>query len=46
MWAVDGLGTVYEAQLTNQGNGEYHGYPVMRSDHFYDYVKSQWENRG
>ena len=45
MWAVDGFGTVYEAQLTNQATGEYHGYPVLRSDHFYDYLKREWEKR-
>lgn len=46
VWAVDGSGMVYEAQLTNQATGEYHGYPVMRSDHFYDYLKTEWERRG
>lgn len=45
VWAVDAHGTVYEAQLTNRGNGEYHGYPMKADDWFTGYVFEQWEER-
>lgn len=45
VWAV-AEGVVYEAQLTNNGQGEYHGYPMRTGDRFADYLAAQWEVRG
>lgn len=44
-WAVDDVGTVYEAQLTNREAGEYHGYPMRVGDRFAEHVAEQWEHR-
>ena len=46
VWAVDADGIVYEAQLTNSGLGEYHGYPMTKTDSFAAFVSKEWENRG
>ncbi len=45
VWAVDDNGVVYEAQLTNQGTGEYHGYPMKLGDCFADFVVAEWTRR-
>ncbi len=44
VWAVDG-GVVYEAQLTNRGQGEYHGYPMKPDDRFAQYLAVKWDER-
>ncbi len=45
VWAVDGDGVVYEAQLSNKERGQYHGYPMKRGDSFADFIGDEWENR-
>ncbi len=45
VWAVDDGGIVYEAQLGNAGNGEYHGYPMKADDDFTRVVRKEWEER-
>ena len=45
VWAVDGDGVVYEAQLTNREAGEYHGYPMRLGDRFAEFLAAQWEKR-
>ena len=45
VWAVDGEGIVYEAQLGNSELGEYHGYPMKADDHFSRFVRREWEER-
>lgn len=45
VWAVDEEGVVYEAQLQNAPQGEYHGYPMKIGDDFAEVVRQQWENR-
>jgi len=45
VWAVDAEGYVYEAQLSNSGTGEYHGYPMKDSDRFVEFVQTEWERR-
>ena len=46
VWAVDADGIVYEAQLSNSGLGEYHGYPMKQGDSFAGFVGKEWEKRG
>ena len=45
VWAVDAEGYIYEAQLSNRGLGEYHGYPMKDGDRFAEYVRTEWERR-
>ena len=45
VWAVDAEGIVYEAQLTNPGLVEYHGYPMKDGDRFAEFVRTEWERR-
>ncbi len=45
VWAVDEDGLLYEAQLTNREQGQYHGYPVATGDRFAEYLRAQWEER-
>ena len=45
VWAVDGEGIVYEAQLGNSDLGEYHGYPMKADDHFSRFVRREWKER-
>ncbi len=45
VWAVDTEGYIYEAQLSNSGLGEYHGYPMKDGDKFADFVRTEWERR-
>ena len=45
VWAVDSENTVYEAQLSNSGLGEYHGYPLKDGDRLADHVRTEWEKR-
>lgn len=46
VWAVSGDGVVYEAQLSNEETGEYHGYPMTKGDSFAGFVGKEWERRG
>lgn len=46
VWAVDADGIVYEAQLSNLGLGEYHGYPMTKGDGFAVFISKEWESRG
>lgn len=43
IWAVTDGGRPLEAQLENQGNGTYHGYPMAKSDPFHDEVLARWK---
>ena len=45
VWAVSADQQVFEAQLENQDNGTYHGYPLPESDDFRLLVLSEWPNR-
>lgn len=45
VWAIDAEGYVYEAQLSNSGTGEYHGYPMKDGDRFAETVRNEWERR-
>lgn len=45
VWAVDANGVVYEAQLQNAEQGEYHGYPMKANDDFTEVVRTEWERR-
>ena len=45
VWAVDAEGVVYEGQLSNRGNGEYHGYPMKNDEHFVLHIQKEWDNR-
>ena len=45
VWVVDAEGYIYEAQLSNSGLGEYHGYPMKEGDRFAEYVRTEWERR-
>ena len=45
VWAVDEDGVVYEAQLSNEETGEYHGYPMKRDDGFTAFIAAEWERR-
>ena len=42
IWAVTGAGYPVEAQLENQGNGTYHGYPMPESDPMRDEIIRRW----
>jgi hypothetical protein len=44
IWAVTNEGYPLEAQLENQGQGTYHGYPMPTTDPFRDAVISRWSN--
>ena len=45
VWAVGSDGTVYEAQLTNAGLGEYHGYPLAKANGFARFIAEEWNRR-
>jgi hypothetical protein len=44
IWAVTGEGYPVEAQLENQGNGTYHGYPMPESDPMRDEIIKRWNH--
>ena len=44
VWAVTQAGLPLEAQLENQTQGAYHGYPMPRSDDFREEVRKRWEH--
>ena len=46
VWAVGNDGVVYEGQLSNEETGEYHGYPMTKSDGFAGFIGEEWERRG
>lgn len=43
MWIVDENGQVFEAMYGGSRAGLYHGYPIRRSDPFFDEVVRAWE---
>lgn len=43
IWAVTDGGRPLEAQLENQNNGTYHGYPMTESDPLRDEVLARWK---
>lgn len=43
MWVVDENGQVFEAMYGGSRTGLYHGYPIRRSDPFFDEVVRAWE---
>ncbi|MBF0180181.1 MAG: hypothetical protein HQM03_09165 [Magnetococcales bacterium] len=45
IWFVSPAGTIYEAQLENQAQGSYHGYPLPTDDPFGETVRKEWSNR-
>lgn len=45
VWSVSESGEVYEAQLENQEQGVYHGYPMPRDDEFRTIIASAWTLR-
>lgn len=46
VWAVGDDGVVYEAQLSNEEIGEYHGYPMKKGDSFAGFIGEEWERHG
>ena len=44
--AIGDDGVVYEAQLSNEQTGEYHGYPMKMGDGFAGFIGEEWERRG
>ncbi|MGO9460669.1 MAG: hypothetical protein ACLPWS_04110 [Rhodomicrobium sp.] len=45
VWAVSDDGQVFEAQLENEVQGIYHGYPLQVNDDFRATVLSEWPKR-
>lgn len=45
IWSVGKDGTVFEARLENAELGQYHGYPLPRSDSFWSMVAETYEER-
>lgn len=45
VWAVSSTDMVLEAQLENQDQGVYHGYPLPRDDDFREKVLEEWRRR-
>ena len=45
IWSVTDDGIPVEAQLENQAQGTYHGYPLTESDPFSKKVLQNWEER-
>jgi hypothetical protein len=42
MWVVDDHGQVFEAMYGGSRAGRYHGYPIRRSDPFFEKVFRAW----
>ncbi len=42
IWAVTEEGIPLEAQLGNEGEGTYHGYPMRKSDPLYKEILRRW----
>lgn len=45
VWAVSDAEVVFEAQLDNQEQGTYHGYPLQTDDPFREEVLREWKGR-
>jgi hypothetical protein len=45
IWSVSENGEVFEAQLENQVEGIYHGYPVPNDDDFINVIQKEWMRR-
>lgn len=45
VWAVDQQNEVYQANLTNSGTGEYHGFPIRGEGSFLSLIRSEWAVR-
>ncbi len=45
VWSVMDNGTPLEAQLESREQGSYHGYPIPKTDPFYEEVIQQWRIR-
>jgi len=43
IWAVTDDGHPLEAQLENETQGTYHGYPVGKEDNFWDKILGCWQ---
>jgi hypothetical protein len=43
MWVVDEKGQVFEAMYGGSRTGLYHGYPIRRTDPFFDEIARAWE---
>jgi hypothetical protein len=44
LWSVAPNGTPIEAQLENEHNGTYHGYPLQDRDPFAEIIMQAWED--
>ncbi len=45
LWVVDESGQPFEAMSGGSRPGAYHGYPIRRSDPFFDEVVKAWERQ-
>ena len=45
LWVVDQHGRVFEAMYGGSSKGAYHGYPIRRTDPFFNQVTQAWERR-
>ena len=45
VWAVDERKEVYQANLTNSGTGEYHGFPIRDEGSFRSLIRREWAAR-
>lgn len=45
LWVVDEEGAVFEAMYGGSRTGHYHGYPIRRSDPFFQKITKAWSER-
>ncbi len=45
MWVIDGEGRAFEAIYGGSRTGRYHGYPIRRSNPFFDEIVDAWNRR-
>lgn len=45
LWAIDDHGQVFEAMYGGSQVGRYHGYPIRRSDPFFERITALWKSR-
>jgi hypothetical protein len=45
IWVVDSMGQVFEAMQGGHRDECYHGYPIRRSDPFFDEVSEIWMSK-
>lgn len=45
LWVVDEDGQVFEAMYGGSREGAYHGYPIRKTDPFFDEVHRTWKRR-